>query len=138
MIMPSMRVKGSPSISMRSAKVPLSPSSALQTMYFWSACALATVAHFTPQGNPAPPRPRRAPLRRRARRRAGASRRSREGSLRPADHGVELVGVEPPHELAVEHRGGAQRAVTQAIDVLDRQGPVRRGLARREAVLVGE
>ena len=35
--MPSISMKGSPSISMRSAKVPLSPSSALQTMYFWSA-----------------------------------------------------------------------------------------------------
>ena len=35
--MPSMSANGSPSMSMRSAKVPLSPSSALQTMYFWSA-----------------------------------------------------------------------------------------------------
>jgi len=43
---------------MRSAKVPLSPSSALQTMYFWSACALRTVVHLMPVGNPAPPRPR--------------------------------------------------------------------------------
>ena len=32
--------KGSPSISMRSAKVPLSPSSALQTMYFGRAAGL--------------------------------------------------------------------------------------------------
>ena len=32
--MPSIRQKGSPSMIMRSAKVPLSPSSALQTMYF--------------------------------------------------------------------------------------------------------
>jgi hypothetical protein len=34
MIIPSIRVKGSPSMSIRSAKVPLSPSSALQTTYF--------------------------------------------------------------------------------------------------------
>ena len=32
--MPSISTKGSPSMIMRSAKVPLSPSSALQTMYF--------------------------------------------------------------------------------------------------------
>ena len=37
MVMPSISTKGSPSMIMRSAKVPLSPSSALQTMYFWSA-----------------------------------------------------------------------------------------------------
>ena len=45
---------------MRSAKVPLSPSSALQTMYFCGALAsAATVRHLMPVGNPAPPRPRR-------------------------------------------------------------------------------
>ena len=33
-VMPSITTKGSPSMIMRSAKVPLSPSSALQTMYF--------------------------------------------------------------------------------------------------------
>ena len=47
---------------MRSAKVPESPSSALQTMYFWSACALRTVVHLMPVGNPAPPRPRKPDL----------------------------------------------------------------------------
>ena len=35
--MPSIRVNGSPSMSIRSANVPLSPSSALQQMYFWLA-----------------------------------------------------------------------------------------------------
>ena len=35
---------------MRSAKVPLSPSSALQTMYFWSALVSATVFHLMPVG----------------------------------------------------------------------------------------
>ena len=59
MVMPSMSTKGSPSITMRSAKVPLSPSSALQTMYFWSASALRTVVHLMPVGKPAPPRPRK-------------------------------------------------------------------------------
>ena len=34
MAMPSIRVNGSPSMSMRSAKVPLSPSSALTHTYF--------------------------------------------------------------------------------------------------------
>lgn len=44
---------------MRSAKVPLSPSSALQTMNLRSALACATVFHLMPVGKPAPPRPRR-------------------------------------------------------------------------------
>ena len=57
--MPSIRRNGSPSISMRSANVPLSPSSALQTTYFWSASTPATVRHLMPVGKPAPPRPRR-------------------------------------------------------------------------------
>ena len=43
---------------MRSAKVPLSPSSALQTMYFCSAVVSSTVFHLMPVGKPAPPRPR--------------------------------------------------------------------------------
>ena len=43
---------------MRSAKVPLSPSSALQTMYLRSALVCATVFHLMPVGKPAPPRPR--------------------------------------------------------------------------------
>ena len=43
--MPSISTKGSPSMIMRSAKVPLSPSSALQTMYF---CAAAVVRHRLP------------------------------------------------------------------------------------------
>ena len=59
MAMPSISTKGSPSISIRSANVPLSPSSALQTMYFCGPAARATVAHLMPVGKPAPPRPRR-------------------------------------------------------------------------------
>ena len=43
----------------RSEKVPESPSSALQTMYFWSAVVPSTVFHLMPVGNAAPPRPRR-------------------------------------------------------------------------------
>ncbi len=58
MVMPSISRNGSPSISMRSAKVPLSPSSALHTMYFWSALQPSTVFHLMPVGKPAPPRPR--------------------------------------------------------------------------------
>ncbi len=57
--MPSISVKGSPSMIIRSAKVPLSPSSALQTMYFCGASAPSTVFHLMPVGKPAPPRPRR-------------------------------------------------------------------------------
>ena len=44
---------------MRSAKVPLSPSSALQTMYLRSPAVSSTVFHLMPVGKPAPPRPRR-------------------------------------------------------------------------------
>jgi len=44
---------------MRSENVPESPSSALQTMYFWSEGALRTVFHFYPGGKAAPPRPRK-------------------------------------------------------------------------------
>ena len=59
MVIPSMRTYGSPSMIMRSEKVPESPSSALQTMYFWSAVVPSTVFHLMPVGNAAPPRPRR-------------------------------------------------------------------------------
>src|SRR3984885_11391162 len=51
--MPSSSRNGSPSISMRSAKVPLSPSSALQTMYFRGASASAQPFHLIPAGKPA-------------------------------------------------------------------------------------
>jgi len=43
---------------MRSAKVPESPSSALQMMYFCAPSASSTVFHLIPVGKPAPPRPR--------------------------------------------------------------------------------
>lgn len=58
MAMPSIRQNGSPSISIRSAKVPESPSSALQQTNFSSPSALSTVFHLIPAGKPAPPRPR--------------------------------------------------------------------------------
>ena len=45
-------------MSMRSEKVPESPSSALQTMYFCAPGAPSTVFHLMPAGNAAPPRPR--------------------------------------------------------------------------------
>jgi hypothetical protein len=57
--MPSSSAKGSPSMSIRSAKVPESPSSALAQTNFRPGSAPATVRHFTPVGKPAPPRPRR-------------------------------------------------------------------------------
>ncbi len=46
----------------RSMNAPGSPSSALQTMYFWSAGCVSATFHFLPVGKPPPPRPRR-PLR---------------------------------------------------------------------------
>ena len=57
-VMPSMSMKGSPSITIRSAKVPLSPSSALQQTNFSSSTHSSTVFHLMPAGKPAPPRPR--------------------------------------------------------------------------------
>ena len=59
---PSSRQYGSPSINIRSLKVPESPSSALQHTYLRSACVAATVRHLIPAGTAAPPRPR-SPLR---------------------------------------------------------------------------
>ena len=58
MAMPSIKVKGSPSIKIRSAKVPLSPSSALQQIYLTSPVVSNTVFHLMPAGKPAPPLPR--------------------------------------------------------------------------------
>jgi hypothetical protein len=58
-VMPSMRLSGSPSISIRSENVPESPSSALQVTYFWPAGCSSTVFHLIPVGKAAPPRPRK-------------------------------------------------------------------------------
>ena len=55
---PSSTAWGSPSNSARSMNAPGSPSSALQTRYFSSPAAEWAISHFTPVGNPAPPRPR--------------------------------------------------------------------------------
>ena len=55
---PSSTRCGSPSITARSMNAPGSPSSALQTMYFWSAGCLSAIFHFVPVGKPPPPRPR--------------------------------------------------------------------------------
>ena len=57
--MPSIKTKGSPSITIRSEKVPESPSSALQIIYFCSDGVLSTVFHLIPVGKAAPPRPRK-------------------------------------------------------------------------------
>ena len=46
-------------MTMRSEKVPESPSSALQTIYFCALSAPNTVFHLIPVGNAAPPRPRK-------------------------------------------------------------------------------
>ena len=56
--MPSTRVNGSPSTTIRSANVPESPSSKLQATNFSSEGASRTVCHLMPAGKPAPPRPR--------------------------------------------------------------------------------
>ncbi len=43
----------------RSLQVPGSPSSVLQTRYFWPGNWRGMKLHFRPVGKPAPPRPRR-------------------------------------------------------------------------------
>jgi hypothetical protein len=58
MAMPSMSWCGSRSMSSRSLNVPGSPSSALHTTYTGFPVSLGMNDHFSPVGNPAPPRPR--------------------------------------------------------------------------------
>ena len=60
-IMPSIMLWGSPSRMLLSINAPGSPSSALQTMNLRpsSDTAFIPASHFTPVGNPAPPRPLR-------------------------------------------------------------------------------
>src|SRR5210317_806001 len=55
--MPNKTFKGWSSNKYLSEKAPESPSSALQTTYFFSETALLQKSHFIPVGNPAPPRP---------------------------------------------------------------------------------
>ena len=81
--MPSMSVNGSPSMSMRSANVPLSPSSALQQTNFSSSAHSSTVFHLMPAGNPAPPRPRSPDSVTSATTSAGAISRARRRPARP-------------------------------------------------------
>ena len=59
MAIPSSTRCGSLSMTERSMNAPGSPSSPLQTTYFCAPGMRATVAHFSPVGYPAPPRPRR-------------------------------------------------------------------------------
>src|SRR5208283_490589 len=54
--MPSISTNGSPSISIRSEKVPESPSSALHTTYFCAPGDCSTVRHLIPAGTAAQPR----------------------------------------------------------------------------------
>ncbi len=58
MVIPSTSVNGSPSTTIRSAKVPESPSSKLHATNFRSESVSRTVCHLIPAGKPAPPRPR--------------------------------------------------------------------------------
>ena len=60
MVMPSKTRSAKRVRITRSLKVPGSPSSALQMMYFWSAFSAAQKPHFMPVGKPAPPRPLRS------------------------------------------------------------------------------
>ena len=95
MAMPSISTKGSPSISMRSAKVPESPSSALQTMYLWSRLG---ARHGLPldagresprrraRAGPTPSLPRRSPRAPRRQRASGPrARRARDSRRATAD-----------------------------------------------------
>ena len=57
--MPSMTMCGLNARMSRSLQVPGSPSSELQTRYFWPGNWRGMKLHFRPVGKPAPPRPRR-------------------------------------------------------------------------------
>ena len=70
-------------MSIRSAKVPLSPSSALQHTNFSSPGAPSTVFHLMPAGKPAPPRPRSPDSVTSATTSAGVSSRALRSPRRP-------------------------------------------------------
>ena len=103
---PRSRTKGSPSMIMRSAKVPLSPSSALQTMYLRSALVCATVFHLMPVGKPAPPRPRRPEVVTSARIASGVERQRALEALVAAMGAVILDRARIDHAAAREGQAG--------------------------------
>ena len=116
MTMPSISRKGSPSISMRSAKVPLSPSSALQQMYFCGAGWSSTVFHLMPAGNPAPPRPRRPDSSTSAQIAAGSDRKRPAQAGEPAMRGVVVEVERVDHADAGEGQPFLMREIRAFLD----------------------
>ena len=104
--MPSISAKGSPSISMRSAKVPESPSSALATMNLRRRAASAAVFHLMPVGNPAPPRPRRPDAVTSATVAAGPSSSARASPLSPPCGAIVVERGRIDHAAAGEGEAG--------------------------------
>ena len=132
--MPSISRNGSPSMSMRSAKVPLSPSSALQTMYFCSAGASSTVLHLMPVGKPGTAASAQPGL---CYHLDDPGRRERQGTLQAFASAVSAVGVERQRiddAATGEGEAGLAREPADPVDRPEILGcACRRGVAPRSS-----
>ena len=136
MVMPSISEKGSPSMIMRSAKVPVSPSSALTHDIFLSpAGQSATVFHLMPVGKPAPPRPRRPEAAISATVASGPICECPVKPLVAAMRGIFGEGHRIDDAATLEGHAALAREIGMLLDLADAQGvrAARRGTRRRTA-----
>ena len=109
---------------MRSEKVPESPSSALQTMYFCSAVVPSTVFHLMPVGKAAPPRPRRPDVRHRVHDRAPG----------PCASALREAAIAAVRDVVVERDGIGDADAREGEALLLREVGMLLGEAERERV----